>query len=179
MFSAKLFAIISAVLVVAVNGSPVDPAGGQPQGNQPQGNQPQGDKSQTTVRHPHGPPDVGDGETQILTSFLSRRPGQPSVIATTPPSARPSPSAPTCARLSPTISRKKSRVSNSVDSRNAKSIRTLTLPPPRRDGSSDAHVPSLFWYRRDAGCTQDPHTLPLTDTVPDSFFNAPYFKCSS
>jgi len=50
MFSGKLFAIISAVLVVAVNGSPVDPAvGGQPQGGQPE----------TSVRHPHGPLDVG------------------------------------------------------------------------------------------------------------------------
>ena len=70
MFSAKLFAIISAVLVVAVNGSPVDPAGGQPQGNQPQG-----DKSQTTVRHPHGSLDVGDGETQILTVLFIQTTG--------------------------------------------------------------------------------------------------------
>jgi len=65
MFSGKLFAIISAVLVVAVSGSPVDPAtGGQPQGNQNQAGQPQ-----TSVRHPHGSLDVDpcvgvdDGET--------------------------------------------------------------------------------------------------------------------
>ena len=47
MFSGKLFTIISAVLAVAVNGSPVELAERAPQ----------------TVRHPHGPLDVDDGET--------------------------------------------------------------------------------------------------------------------
>ena len=111
---------------------------------------------------------------RYLRSFLFRRPGQPSIIARTPLSARPSPLTPTSAHLSPMISRNKSPSSILRDSQDAKSIRTLTLPPPRRDGLSDARVSC-----RDADCTQDPHPLPLTDTVPDSFFVNPHFKCSS
>ena len=62
MFSGKLFTIISAVLAVAVNGSPVD-ANGPPAkvaDNKPQ-----------HVRRLHGPLDVDDGEIQSLITLFT------------------------------------------------------------------------------------------------------------
>ena len=150
MFSGKLFTIISAVLAVAVSGSPIEFAEGS---------------------YTYGP------------SLLLRRPREPSNIALTL-IARRSPSTPTSASLSPTVSSRKSPLSVMRDSQSALSIRTSTLPPPWRDELSDARAPSPFWYCRDPNCAQDPHSLPLKDLSPNDLAGpgigqfASYFKCT-
>ena len=62
MFSAKLFTIVSAVLAVVVNGSPIGQNGTPANNNGTPTGATNGNGNTQNVRDPRGPPDVDDGE---------------------------------------------------------------------------------------------------------------------